>query len=939
MSKVKFIALFLLLLSSTAFAGPIFTDISDRIGYSGVSVIGDVNGDGRPDLVSGRRVWLNMGLGVDGKPIFQSVIQGLDFTSAALSHMILVDIDGDGDKDLVAAQAFGDVRLYRNDSCGNDLRFVDITQQVGLGGNIAHEQTHLALEDIDGDGDLDIYATEGWPSGLKGVLYRNDSDEHGIRFTQVTAASGIVAPPACRAILFNDFDGDGKPDLYLASHTGAAKLYLNKGDLNGDRVPEFVDVTVRAGVSFLARGNGATAGDFDNDGRMDIIEATGTNLDYQPLKVFRNMGDTNGDGVVDFVDIGTHVGVPAAVHHGVGLGDINNDGYLDLALANFYDSPLEIFGNTGHGSFTTITTDSGIGSRLWGVKTLFADLDNDGDLDLWMNGLFLNNTNNAAFLKVELLGSGLNRDAIGAKLRVWPAGKPHTNDNLAANREITAGTAFFSSDDAVLEMGLAPGDYDLEATFRSGVIKSMTGVHTGQSTRIMETPLVFIPKRCGNKPPKADAGPDKTVECLSGVHLDASGSSDPEGDPLIYRWKEGEAVLGTGKMLDVTLPFGEHTITLTVEDDNGGVGQDDITVTVQDTAPPLSVIADLQGMFGNDGWYRSAVVAALTASDTCSGVEDIRWILDKGATTVVLGDAVPVSISQDGVHSLSFLAKDHAGNLELVPNSATVKLDRTPPVITPTSTPGPNQYGWHNTRVVVSFQCFDAVSGIVACTEPIALTAEGAGQVVTGKAVDAAGNDTVISVSENIDITKPLISATVSPQPNLSGWHNSNVTVTFACSDTLSGIASCPEPMTVSTEGAGQVVTGTAVDRAGNISVASVILNIDKTPPVAEVSVPGTLWPPNHKLVKISPVVIAADALGQQVTVKLLSVQSSEPDNGLGDGDTANDIVVNADGTIFLRAERSGTGVGRNYNLNYLITDQAGNSISVSGVVTVPHNQ
>jgi len=71
----------------------------------------------------------------------------------------------------------------------------------------------------------------------------------------------------------------------------------------------------------------------------------------------------------------------------------------------------------------------------------------------------------------------------------------------------------------------------------------------------------------------------------------------------------------------------------------------------------------------------------------------------------------------------------------------------------------------------------------------------------------------------------------------------------------------------------------------------------------------------------------------------MISATSSEPDNGLGDCDTANDIVINASGTISLRAERSGTGPGRVYSITYQATDIAGNSTTASATVTVPHNK
>jgi len=91
---------------------------------------------------------------------------------------------------------------------------------------------------------------------------------------------------------------------------------------------------------------------------------------------------------------------------------------------------------------------------------------------------------------------------------------------------------------------------------------------------------------------------------------------------------------------------------------------------------------------------------------------------------------------------------------------------------------------------------------------------------------------TVEIVKPTTDTTPPVIAATVAPKPNANGWNNTDVTVTFACSDLESGIATCPAPKTVTTEGANQLVSGIAVDKAGNSATANVALKIDKTSPV-----------------------------------------------------------------------------------------------------------
>ncbi len=108
-------------------------------------------------------------------------------------------------------------------------------------------------------------------------------------------------------------------------------------------------------------------------------------------------------------------------------------------------------------------------------------------------------------------------------------------------------------------------------------------------------------------------------------------------------------------------------------------------------------------------------------------------------------------------------------------------------------------------------------------------------------------------------------------------------------------------------------------------------------PPSASAAVtPDVLWPPNHKYVTVTATVNASSDVS---AISLLSVTSNEPDNGLGDGDKANDIVILDDFTFDLRAERSGAGSGRIYTITYQVTNVCGNSTIVTATVTVPHNQ
>ena len=114
----------------------------------------------------------------------------------------------------------------------------------------------------------------------------------------------------------------------------------------------------------------------------------------------------------------------------------------------------------------------------------------------------------------------------------------------------------------------------------------------------------------------------------------------------------------------------------------------------------------------------------------------------------------------------------------------------------------------------------------------------------------------------------------------------------------------------------------------------------DTTPPVVTVSVtPNLLWPPNHKYQKVDVTLVATDTVDPNPKVQLVSVTSSEPDNDLGDGNTTHDIVILSDFSMNLRAERSGTGLGRTYTITYKVTDASGNSTTAQTIVFVPHDK
>jgi len=244
------------------------------------------------------------------------------------------------------------------------------------------------------------------------------------------------------------------------------------------------------------------------------------------------------------------------------------------------------------------------------------------------------------------------------------------------------------------------------------------------------------------------------------------------------------------------------------------------TINIDKTAPSAS--ATPAPAPNANGWNNTNVTVSFSGADPLSGIDACS------AAATLSGEAAGQSASGS--------CADKAGNSASATASG-INIDKTAPGIAfGAATPAANGAGWNNTNVSVPFTATDALSGMDITTpgaSPLVLMTEGAAVTGSVSATDRAGNTrTVSSAAFKIDKTPPAVSAAASPGPNGAGWNNTNVTVSFTALDGLSGVAAVTAPVTVTSEGSGQVVTGTALDAAGNTGAASATLNIDKTPPV-----------------------------------------------------------------------------------------------------------
>ncbi|MDP6445260.1 MAG: CRTAC1 family protein [Pirellulaceae bacterium] len=416
------------------------------------------------------------------------------------------DVDGDRRPDLYITMIFRNPMpdLFFKNVDGS--RFVDAGRRFGID-DMDGGSHGACFADLDNDGDYDLFNGTTWDHPQHPCfnnLFRND----GERFADVTKTSGIPSDRTwpTRGVIAFDMDGDGDLDLFgVTNYQGSRdppgelnELYRNEGG--------FHFTPVNSGEALTAPcGQGVTDTDFDGDGDIDLIAANRTG----PVNILRNngrgvfkltppasigirhraadgvtMGDVDNDGDLDMILAGADVGhlyinggrgvfahrrsFEKVDGYMAGCADLDNDGDLDLVFAGDDVSYI----NDGAGNFKL-----GPGVPVAGIDdprgVAFADFDGDGDLDFAIgckrsrNWLVRNNLDKGNWLKVELISSDGQAGAFGARVKVLtPGGK-----SLISMREARSNNGYLGQNDPVLHFGL--GDHqtvDVEVRFLNGEV-------------------------------------------------------------------------------------------------------------------------------------------------------------------------------------------------------------------------------------------------------------------------------------------------------------------------------------------------------------------------------------------------------------------------------------------------------------------------------------
>ena len=424
----------------------------DALGLSGGSIMEDFDNDGLLDLMCsglGLRepLKLFMNRGQEG---FQERADhaGLKGIVGGL-NLVQTDYNNDGFADVLVLRGgwFGVQGHFPNSLLKNngDGTFTDVTEEAGL--LSLHPTQTAAWFDFDSDGHLDLFIGNETSKRDRHPceLYRNNGDG---TFTERAEKCGLNVFGMVKGVAAGDYNGDGRPDLFLSLGGQANLLFRNDGPINlsgsGELGWHFTEVAATAGVADPVWSFPTWFWDYDNDGWLDLFvsdyrmsdkgdilrDYLGEAHGAETARLFRNLG--NGT----FADVSEEANLSRIFFAmGCNYGDLDNDGFLDFYLGTGDPDlgtliPNRMYRNNQGRDFQDVTTAGGFGHLQKGHGVSFGDLDNDGDQDiyqdmggaysgdLYQNVLYLNPGSANHFIGLQLIGTQSNRPSIGAKIRI-----------------------------------------------------------------------------------------------------------------------------------------------------------------------------------------------------------------------------------------------------------------------------------------------------------------------------------------------------------------------------------------------------------------------------------------------------------------------------------------------------------------------------------------
>jgi hypothetical protein len=457
--------------------GPVVTDAVDGQGCAWV----DFDGDGDLDLyVSGNRTGASLLYRNDGNGVFTGITDDAIVNAGVGTYSASwADFDNDGRIDLfVSRQDNGPGLLFHQEADGT------FTQTALPSGGYS---SGSAWGDYNNDGFVDLLVGDSTQS----VLWQNHGQGNLVAVTDTpieTAGFG-------GQITWVDYDNDGDLDVFVTSGAspGAGRLYRNDGQ------GLFTPITTGQLPQRSSYCTGASWGDYDNDGFPDVFVCR-LDGDFQqslPSFLFHN----NGDGTFTQIEQSPFTD-DTGYSPTCSWGDYDNDGWLDLIVANFDNGGKNrLYHNNGDGSFSRVLTGSIADDLGSSAGVIWGDYDRDGFLDLFIsNGtlgsgahndfLYHNDGNSNAWLTIKCVGTLSNRSAIGAKVRVKATINGKSFWQL---REINTGSGLSQSAlEAHFGLGNATNVETLRIEWPSGTVQEFQNVAARQYLAITEPPRLLF---------------------------------------------------------------------------------------------------------------------------------------------------------------------------------------------------------------------------------------------------------------------------------------------------------------------------------------------------------------------------------------------------------------------------------------------------------------
>lgn len=391
------------------------------------------------------------------------------------SGVFFADMDNDGDQDAIMTFLRGKSYLFEN--MGND-RFEEVTGEYNF--KIKGRVSNIIWWDLNNDGALDFVAGD-----KLGRLYLEINNGLG-KFRNRRQEMGIPDSLIGFNPALADVDNDGDVDLFLYGLNNPIHYFENTGINPKTHVPHFEQrdsLSPQLTTRFDFFTHAMRFGDYDNDGDLDLILVNRVT----PTKFFENIGGGK------FVDISFQAGFnQRLMGYGANWGDLDQDGYLDIFVTTMGRN--YIFWNHRGKFFSIDSLAIPLNDISYSVGSILADLDNDGDLDIVVanykfgpNCVYSNLLNKKNFLKIRLQCLKSNRDGIGSKIYLYPHGFSHDSAYLVGFREITTNTGYASSKSAEAYFGCKAGSkYDVLVKFPSGITKTWYGLDGGHSYCLKE---------------------------------------------------------------------------------------------------------------------------------------------------------------------------------------------------------------------------------------------------------------------------------------------------------------------------------------------------------------------------------------------------------------------------------------------------------------------